>query len=48
MNTELEKLENEFDSLYDKILSGIEDWDYSDLNRLLELHLQINIGFTNQ
>lgn len=46
-NKTLEQLESEFDALYDTILDGLEDWDYSDLNRLLELHLKINTEFTN-
>lgn len=36
------KLELEYEDLYDKILSGIEDWDYSDLDRLLAVHLKLN------
>lgn len=37
-----EKLQEEFEALYEKILDGFDDWDYSDLDRLLELHLLIN------
>lgn len=37
-----EKLEKEFEELYDRILDGFEDWDYTDLDRLLELHLMLN------
>ena len=32
--------EEEFEELYNKILDGVEDWDYSDLDRLLELSRQ--------
>lgn len=39
---EKEKLQKEFDELYDRILDGVEDWDVSDLDRLLELNLLIN------
>lgn len=39
---EIEKLSKEYDKLYDKILSGDEDWDYSDLDRLLTLNLLLN------
>ena len=38
---EREKLELEFEELYNKILDGI-DWEIEDLDRLLELHLLIN------
>ena len=38
---EREKLEQEFEELYNKILDGIE-WEIEDLDRLLELHLLIN------
>lgn len=30
-------LSEEYYDLYDKILAGVEDWDYLDLERLLEL-----------
>ena len=33
-------LSEEYYDLYDKILAGIEDWDYLDLERLLELSNQ--------
>lgn len=39
---EKEKLQEEFDELYNKILDSVEDWDVSDLDRLLELNLLIN------
>ena len=42
MEENKEQLEQEHEELYNKILDGIEDWDYSDLDRLLELHLLIN------
>ena len=29
--------EKEFENLYEKILDGAEDWDYSDLDTLLEI-----------
>lgn len=38
---EREKLELEFEELYNKILDGI-DWEIEDLNRLLEVHLKLN------
>lgn len=39
---ERDKLQLEFDELYNKILDGIDDWDYSTLDRLLEVHLKLN------
>lgn len=33
-------LSEEYYNLYDKILAGVENWDYSDLERLLELSNQ--------
>ena len=36
------RTQEEFDELYDKILSGDFGWDASDLDRLLELHLDLN------
>lgn len=39
---EREKLELEFEKLYNRILDGFEDWDYSTLDRLLEVHLKLN------
>lgn len=39
---ERDKLELEFDELYNKILDGFEDWDYSTLDRLLYVHLKLN------
>ena len=36
------EIQEEFDELYNKILDGVEDWDVSDLDRLLELNLLIN------
>ena len=36
-----EKLEQEFEELYNKILDGIE-WEIEDLDRLLEVHLILN------
>lgn len=41
MAEEREKLELEFEKLYNKILDGIE-WEIEDLDRLLELHLKLN------
>ena len=38
---EREKLEQEFEELYNKILDGIE-WEIEDLDRLLEVHLKLN------
>lgn len=38
----MEEMKTEFEKLYDLILDGFEDWDYSHLDRLLELHLLIN------
>lgn len=38
---EREKLEQEFEELYNKILDGIE-WEIEDLDRLLEVHLILN------
>lgn len=35
-------LEEEYEKLYEMILSGDEDWDYSHLDRLLELHLMLH------
>ena len=35
-------LEQEFEELYNTILDGFKDWDYSDLDRLLALHLKLN------
>ena len=37
-----DQMQEEFDELYDKILSGDFGWDASDLDRLLELHLDLN------
>ena len=39
---EREKLELEFEELYNRILDGFDDWDYSTLDRLLEVHLKLN------
>ena len=39
---EREKLELEFEELYNRILDGFEDWDYSTLDRLLAVHLKLN------
>ena len=39
---ERDKLQLEFDELYNKILDGFDDWDYSTLDRLLEVHLKLN------
>lgn len=39
---ERDKLQLEFDELYNKILDGFHDWDYSTLDRLLEVHLKLN------
>ena len=36
-----EKLEQEFEELYNKILDGIE-WEIEDLDRILEVHLILN------
>lgn len=30
-------MNEEFDRLYNKILDGVEDWDYSDLDKLIEI-----------
>ena len=38
-----DQMQEEFDELYDKILSGDFGWDASDLDRLLELHLDLNM-----
>ena len=38
---EREKLEQEFEELYNKILDGIE-WEIEDLDRLLKVHLKLN------
>lgn len=38
---EREKLEQEFEELYNKILDGIE-WEIEDLDRLLVVHLKLN------
>lgn len=38
-----EKLQEEFDELYDRILDGFKDWDYSTLDRILEVYLLLNI-----
>lgn len=38
-----DQMQEEFDRLYDKILSGDFGWDASDLDRLLELHLDLNM-----
>ena len=38
---EREKLEQEFEELYNKILDGIE-WEIEDLDRLLAVHLKLN------
>jgi len=37
-----DQMQEEFDELYDKILSGDLGWDSSDLDRLLDLHLDLN------
>ena len=39
---EREKLEQEFESLYDLILSDDFGWDESTLDRLLAVHLKLN------
>lgn len=39
---ERDKLQLEFDELYNKILDSFDDWDYSTLDRLLEVHLKLN------
>ena len=39
---ERDKLQLEFDELYNKILDGLDDWDYPTLYRLLEVHLKLN------
>ena len=39
---ERDKLQLEFDELYNKILDGFDDWDYSTLDRLLEVHSKLN------
>ena len=39
---ERDKLQLEFDELYNKILDCFDDWDYSTLDRLLEVHLKLN------
>lgn len=38
-----EKLQEEFEELYNKIIDNIE-WEIEDLDRLLEVHLLINKG----
>ena len=38
---ERDKLEQEHEELYNKILDGIE-WEIEDLDRLLEVHLKLN------
>ena len=38
---EREKLEQEFEELYNKILDGV-DWEIGDLDRILEVHLKLN------
>ena len=38
---EREKLEQEFEELYNKILDGIE-WEIEDLDRIREVHLKLN------
>lgn len=38
---ERDKLELEFEELYNKILDGIH-WEIPDLDRLLEVHLMLN------
>ena len=38
---EREKLEQEFEELYNKILDGV-DWEIEDLDRILEVHLILN------
>ena len=37
---EREKLEQEFDELYNKILDGVE-WEIEDLDRILEVYLKL-------
>lgn len=39
---EREKLEQEFERLYDLILSDDFSWDESTLDRLLAVHLKLN------
>lgn len=36
------QMQQEYEELYDLILSGDIGWDYSQLDRLLELHLKLN------
>ena len=37
---EREKLEQEFEELYNKILDGVE-WEIEDLDRILEVYLKL-------
>lgn len=37
------QMQQEFEELYDKILSGDLGWDASDLDRLLDLHLNLKM-----
>ena len=37
-----DQMQEEYDELYNKILDGV-DWEIEDLDRLLELHLDLNI-----
>lgn len=37
-----DQMQEEYDELYNKILDG-DDWEIEDLDRLLELHLDLNI-----
>lgn len=37
---EREKLEQEFEELYNKILDGVE-WEIEDLDRILEVYLEL-------
>ena len=39
---ERKKMELEFEELYNRILDGFEDWDYSTLDRLLAVYLKLN------
>ena len=36
-----DQMQEEYDELYNKILDGV-DWEIEDLDRLLELHLDLN------
>ena len=41
MTEEREKLEQEYEELYNKILDGLE-WEIEDLDRLLDVYLKLN------